>query len=170
MLKKSITYKDLDDNPVTDVFYFSLSKLELTQLQFGPKQGLEALIKEIISENDVNGILDTFKKIVSLSVGRRSEDNKRFIKSEEIANEFLQTDAYDTLVFELITDADKAVEFIAGVVPAEISAEMLRKQAEDPDSTDSDIRPLWEKEDRKPTSDELKSMTRDEMVKAMQKL
>jgi len=40
MLKKSITYSDLDGNSVTDDFYFNLSKSELVEMELSEKDGL----------------------------------------------------------------------------------------------------------------------------------
>lgn len=51
------------------------------------------------------------------SYGEKSPDGKRFVKSEELSTAFSQTEAYSQLYMELATDADKAAEFINGVIP-----------------------------------------------------
>ena len=50
--------------------------------------------------------------------GKKSPDGRRFIKNNEIREEFTQTEAYSIIFMELATDADKAAEFINGIIPA----------------------------------------------------
>lgn len=122
MLKKMITYKDLDDNDVTEEFYFNLSVPELTDMAFAGTEGdFKSKLEEIISSEDKGQIIATFKMIIEQSVGRRSEDGKRFIKSKEIRDEFMQTDAYSALFMEMFTDPMAAANFIVGIVPKNLA-------------------------------------------------
>ena len=106
MLKKTLTYSDLDGNPVTEDFYFSLSKAEIAEMELSYDGGLQTHLKRIVANKDGAAIIGAFKNILTSSVGRRSEDGRRFIKSDEITQEFMQTDAYSELFMELVTDAD----------------------------------------------------------------
>lgn len=121
MLAKTITFLDLDGNQVTDTFYFNLTKPELAELGLSRKGGLDAYLKQIVADEDGSAIIRTFKEIIAMSVGRRSEDGRRFEKSEEITNDFLQTDAYSELFMELVQNADAASEFIRGIVPQDMA-------------------------------------------------
>ena len=51
----------------------------------------------------------------------KSADGKRFMKSEEIATAFSQTEAYSILFMELATDATAAADFVNGIVPADVA-------------------------------------------------
>jgi hypothetical protein len=51
----------------------------------------------------------------------RSEDGKRFIKNDQLREEFTQTAAYDALFMELATDEDAAANFIQGILPKDMS-------------------------------------------------
>ena len=168
MLKKAITFKDLDGNDVTEDFYFNLSKAEITELQFSKDGGLLEFLRKIINSKDAGQVIGTFKEIVSSCVGKRSEDGRRFIKSQEITDEFLQSDAYSVLFMELLTDAGKAAEFIKGIVPADlaegITEEKIAELSLPEEETDS--RPAYEKEDRLPTDAEMASMNQAEFQKA----
>ena len=124
MLKKTITYKDLDGNDITEDFYFSLSKAELAEMQLSENGGLKERLVEIIASKDQRQIIQHFKSIIRSTVGRRSEDGKRFEKSERIADEFMQTDAYSVLFMELLTDVNKGAEFIRAVIPSDLSARL----------------------------------------------
>lgn len=126
MLKKMITYTDYDDVERTEEFHFNLSKAELIELDLGTTGGLEQLINNIVSAKDVPQIMSMFKKIITLSYGIKSPDGKRFMKSQEITEEFLQSEAYTELFMELISDEAKAAAFINAVIPKSISDEMAK--------------------------------------------
>jgi hypothetical protein len=124
VIKKTITFKDLDDNDVTEDFYFSLSTAELAEMELEKDGGFAEYLRAIISSENRAEILKTFKMIMLLSVGKRAEDGRRFLKSTEITNEFIQSDAYSVLFMELIQDATMLATFIRGIVPASMSAKM----------------------------------------------
>lgn len=121
MLKRDITYKDFDGNEVTETFYFNLSRTELVDLELSYDGGLEAAINRIIESKDVKALINEFKRIVLESYGVKSEDGKRFIKNDEVREAFSQTAAYDSLFFELATNADAAADFVKGIVPFELT-------------------------------------------------
>lgn len=122
MHSRTIKFDDLDGNPVEEEFWFHLSKGELVELNLGVKGGsLEALIKEIVADEDGEKIIANFKKIIRMSVGRRDPNNRRFIKNEDLTENFMQSDAYSELFLLLVQDAKAAAEFIALTVPANLS-------------------------------------------------
>jgi hypothetical protein len=129
MLKKDITYKDLDENDVTETFWFHLSRAEMAEMALakeGTEGGFDAWVKTIINAKDGQTVIDTFKKILLATVGIRSDDNKKFFKSEQIRQDFLCSDAYSTLFMELVTDADKMAAFINGVVPKDMKDDVAK--------------------------------------------
>jgi hypothetical protein len=119
MLKKSITYKDLDNETVTEDFYFHLSKAEIAELEVdAPGGSFQKMFEDIIARNDKSMILKTFKLVLHKAYGIREEgNNRRFRKSDEISEEFLQTDAYSELFTELMTNPESAAQFILAVIP-----------------------------------------------------
>ncbi|MDY6073113.1 MAG: hypothetical protein SPI49_03340 [Eubacteriales bacterium] len=117
MLKKTITYNDYDGNERTEDFYFNLTKAEVMEMELGINGGLTKFLQKIVSERDNSKIIEMFKNIILKSYGEKSLDGKRFIKNEEIANNFSQTEAYVELFMELATDAESAAAFINGIVP-----------------------------------------------------
>lgn len=119
MLKKTITYTDYNDVERTEDFYFNLSKAEITDMELGTTGGLSEKLKKIVETKDQPQIIRMFKEIILASYGVKSDDGRRFIKSPELATEFSQTEAYSELYMELATDAQKAADFINGIVPKE---------------------------------------------------
>jgi len=117
MIKKTITYVDYDGNERTEDCYFNFSKAELVEMNLSTEGGLEAKLRKIIEEKDTPKIVELWKKILLDAYGIKSEDGRRFIKSEEISKEFSQTEAYSNLFMELSFDEEKAIEFVNGVIP-----------------------------------------------------
>lgn len=117
MLKKTITYTDYEGNERTEDFYFNLSKAELMEMELSSSGGMEKYIKRIINERDNAKIVAIFKELVLKAYGVKSDDGKRFIKSEQLRDEFSQTEAYSDLFFELATNADAASDFVNGIIP-----------------------------------------------------
>ena len=118
MLKKTITYTDYNGVDRTEDFYFNLSKAEIMEMEMGTSGGLSEMINKIVAAQDAPAIIKVFKDLILKAYGEKSPDGKRFIKSDEIATAFSQTDAYSQLFMELATDADAAAAFVNGIVPA----------------------------------------------------
>lgn len=162
MLKKQITYMDLDNNPVTEDFYFNLTKVEITEFQWSRPGGLTSVIEEIIKAEDTSAVLKLFREICSISVGKRSDDGRRFIKNDDIRNDFLQSDAYSELFMEMIQNPGEMAKFLAGMVPADAAAEMQKSPQFQDLQLPAPAEP-WVAEDRDPTEKELHSMTGEQM-------
>jgi hypothetical protein len=117
VLRKSITYEDFAGGTITEDFYFNLSKAELVELELSHKGGLSESIKKIMEAEDGGAIIREFKNIILKAYGKRSDDGRRFMKSQEMREEFESTEAYSVLFIELVTDAEKAAEFVNGIIP-----------------------------------------------------
>lgn len=122
MIKETITYEDYNGDQQTEEFYFNLNKAELTELNFSSDGGLEVKIRRIINERDTKEIMKLFKEIILLSYGKKSDDGKRFIKSEKLREEFEQSEAYSVLLMSMFTDTNKAAEFCKGILPKDLQS------------------------------------------------
>ncbi len=131
MLVKPITYTDYNGNSRTEDFHFNLSKAELTMLEMSEVGGFKKKMTRIIQAQDGPAIMKVFRDIVRMSYGVKSDDGRRFIKSEQLSDEFEQTEAYSELIMELLSDENAAAKFIAAVLPQDVMAEaMADPQAE----------------------------------------
>lgn len=117
MLKKVITYTDYNGVERTEEFLFNLSKAELMEMEMGTAGGLSSMMRGIVDSKDIPAIVDIFKKLLLKAYGKKSPDGRRFIKSDEISQEFAQTEAYSEMYVELATDADAAAAFVNGIIP-----------------------------------------------------
>lgn len=117
MLKETITYVDYNGLERTEDFYFNLTKSELMEMEMSTAGGLAEMIKGIVAAKDAPGIIKVFKELVLKAYGEKSADGRRFVKSDEIATAFSQTEAYSQIFMKLATDADAAAKFVNGIVP-----------------------------------------------------
>ena len=129
MIKKTITYTDYDGNERTEDFYFNLSKPELIEMQTSEAGGLEKKIEKISKEQDIKKIIELMKDIIQKSYGVKSDDGKRFIKNQEVLDEFMQSEAYSELCMERATDAKSASNFVEGILPKGLAEEAKKLEA-----------------------------------------
>ena len=128
MLKKTITYKDFNDVERTETFYFNLTKTELTEMELSAAGGYADRVKKIIDAKDTPSLIKIFKDLILRSYGVKSDDGRRFIKSDELSLEFSQTEAYNQLFMELATNDEAAASFVNGIIPSDL-AEAASKEA-----------------------------------------
>lgn len=126
MLKKTITYNDYNDVERTEDYYFNLSKAELMEMELSIAGGLSETIDKIIKAKDTPSLVKIFKELVLKAYGVKSPDGKRFIKSDELREEFSQTEAYSQLFMELATNAEAAAAFVNGIIPADLAKETAK--------------------------------------------
>lgn len=122
MIKRTVQYEDYNGNMVSDDFYFNLTKAELLELELSYDAGFSETIQKIIDAKDNRTLVAEFKKIVLMAYGVKSDDGKRFIKSDKLREEFEQTAAYSALFMELATDDTAASIFINGVTPKDLTS------------------------------------------------
>lgn len=135
MITKNITFEDLEGNEITQPFYFNVSKAELIKLQTKEKNGLDRKLRQIANNQDVNGLITTINEFIEMSYGEKSEDGIAFIKQKNgvrLVENFMNTDAYSKLFEELVSDPDKLMEFIIGILPKDLAAQAQAEIAKNP--------------------------------------
>lgn len=120
MLKKTITYRDYNDVERTEDHYFNISKAELVMMDNSVIGGMKQRLERIVQSQSNVEIMAVFKDLIHRSYGIKSDDGKRFIKSEEIVTEFEQTEAYSELVMELLSNEHAAAEFVNAILPKDV--------------------------------------------------
>ena len=131
MLKKTITYTDYNGKERTEDCYFHLNKHELMDIAFDLPDGV---IDSSSGSNEIHlveklgdkGIFDFIKNVLKKAYGVKSEDGRRFEKTESMSAEFEQTPMFDEILMELTQDDKAASEFINNVIPAGLVDEALK--------------------------------------------
>lgn len=120
MLKKTITYTDYNGVERTENFYFNLTKAEIMEMELTANGGFAEMVKGIIDAKDAPSIIKIFKEMILKAYGVKSPDGKRFIKNDEVREEFAQTEAFSQLFMELATDAEAGGVFVNGIIPGDM--------------------------------------------------
>lgn len=130
MLKKTISYVDYNGTKRTEDFYFNLTKAEISEMELEIPGGMSEMLKRITAAQDTPTLVKIFKDLILRSYGVKSDDGRRFIKSQQLKEEFSQTEAYSELFMELATNADAASAFINGIIPADVAKESEKRVKE----------------------------------------
>lgn len=135
MLKKTITFMNLDDEPVTHTFYFNMTQQEVLELEATTEGGFVAKLQNMLTGNPTGlDLMNVLRLFIEKSVGQRSEDNLSFEKSDYYTQKFMSMDAYNVLMTEFLKDAKNIAEFISGILPKnlrdKIDIETVMKEAE----------------------------------------
>lgn len=141
MLTRSIKFEDYNGVEREEDHYFNLNRSEVLKwLTTTGDYTLDKVLERLSQERNGKKIMEYFEELIKMSYGRKSLDGRKFEKSDEIWNDFYQTEAYSALFTELVTDANKAVVFIQGIIPKELSKDIEKLMRENPDTLPPEIR------------------------------
>lgn len=130
MFKYNIKYTDYNGQEREEPFYFNFSKAELMEMELSTQAGVEEMIRMMIATSDNVKIVQTFKDLILKSYGIKSEDGKRFIKSQELRDQFEQSEAYSEFFMQMIANKDGLqTKFINGVVNGSNVPNMTEEEA-----------------------------------------
>lgn len=134
MIAKTFTYEDYNGQTRKDTWHFNLSKAELMKMELGAWGGLDAMLKRLMREEKPDKIVEMFESIILGAVGEKSPDGRKFIKNEEIRQDFYQSPAYSELFYELVTDPKAANAFLKGCLPTDLAAKIDQAEKEAADN------------------------------------
>lgn len=124
MLTKEITYTDYNGTNHTDKYYFNLNKVEIIKLNYKYKGGFDQYVQNIIKNNDERSMLELVEDLILMSYGEKAINGIDFIKNDDIKTRFQNSEAYSELFIELISNPDKLTEFVNGIIPAGLMAQL----------------------------------------------
>lgn len=120
MLKKTIKYTDYNGNEREEDFYFNITKAELAMMEASRLGGFQAYLEKIMQTQDTVALMETFRDLIRLAYGEKSDDGRRFIKSDELSSGFEQTEAYSNLIMEFLQEPNVVSDFFKGVLPKDL--------------------------------------------------
>lgn len=129
MYKKIIKYTDYNGVERKEPFYFNLEESDIMRYNFsvdGPN-GYQSYLNRLLATQKTTEAYEIFEKFICDSYGVKSDDGKRFIKNQEVLDEFKQSRAYSELLMELISVPGAATEFFNGIMPPALLAQMNAK-------------------------------------------
>jgi hypothetical protein len=141
LLKKLITYTNpFTGREVTEAHYFHISKADLIEMEMEENNtkyttkdgtelsGMQAYLQRIIDSEDGKQIIQVVKDILRRAYGKKVDE--RFVKSDALWQEFVSSEAYSQLFYELCTDAEANAAFMASVVPSGLEQETAKLEAQ----------------------------------------
>lgn len=112
MLKKTITYVDMNGDERTEDFYFHMFAHEVTRLQ--AKLGYDDLtegVKAIVKNASLSDVLSLIEDIILGSYGIKTPDGRGFIKPAAEKEKFEYSQAYAELFEELLSKPENMEAF-----------------------------------------------------------
>lgn len=129
MFSDTITYTDFDGNERKEKIYFNLTKAEALKLD---ASNYTEYLQSVLDSEDPEKILEAYEKFIDLGYGEKSEDGRRFVKSDEILQNFKTSLIFDEFYFKLLSDPNYAINFMVGILPdVGIPENELRKMIKD---------------------------------------
>ena len=128
MYVKEIEYTDFNGVTRKEKFYFNLTKAEILDMELGKTGGLTEYIQKILAAQDTPEIMALFKKLLLMSYGVKSDDGRRFIKNDQVREDFEQTQAYSDLYMLLALDDNEASKFVNAIVPEDMKVSDAQKE------------------------------------------
>lgn len=129
MLKKDITFDDLEGNTKTQTHYFHMTKYELTKM-YGGEEGKQFLdhLKVLIAKEDPVEMIKSMESMILAAYGKKTSDDIFDKAKGAYADEFRGSMAFDALMMELMTNAEASAQFIRGIMPKNMmNPEVLSK-------------------------------------------
>lgn len=143
MFTKILTYEDYDGKMRTEEFQFHLNRTELTDwLMVENGVTLDKVLETMVKKNDVKAMIDETKELMMRSYGRKSQDGRRFEKTDEILKDFMETEAFSIIHLELASDAEKLAEFISKVLPSDLGKQMDEYMKENGGDLPENLKPF----------------------------
>jgi hypothetical protein len=169
MFKKTITWTDLNDQERTTELYFHLSKLDLGEFQQKLVEW-QVQFQNAMKADDLASGMRVWTEIVRFGIGVKSEDGSRFVKTETVKDDLMESPAVEELIYGFALNPAEALDFIAALLPKELSDKFAELMKADSAMSEfvkkpvevEDNRPAWEKENRNPTSAEFATLTPDQ--------
>lgn len=127
MIKKSVTFVDLDGKEQKGEFHFHMNKIEVMRLEtkYGKDGGLEGYIKRITEEEDYEALQAVIEEIILGAYGRR--EGELFVKDAEETKAFEYSDAYGELVIGLLQNPKEQEEFFSNFISKKAPKPATRK-------------------------------------------
>ena len=116
MIVKTIPYHDLDGDLREDSFYFSMNETQFARVNSMFPGGLQNYALKAAKDKDADAMFKVIDTLVREAYGERV--NNGFIKvtpnGQKLSDFFINTEAYDNLLLELMQSEDNLMTFLTG--------------------------------------------------------
>lgn len=141
MLIRTFEYEDFNGEMQKEECCFHMNKAEVIKwMTVNGTATMDQILLDMFKNSKGRDIMDIFDDLIKRSYGKKSADGKRFIKNEEILEDFLASEMYSQLFAELVSDAKKASNFINAIMPADFTQEIEAIMKNNPDGIPDGLR------------------------------
>lgn len=141
MFEKTVTYEDFNGEKRTESHLFNLNQAEVVKWLAAPGEyTLDKVLLRIQKDGNMKKSMDVFDDLLRRSYGRISEDGRKFEKNDEIWEDFHQSEAYSKIFMEIISNAKAAAEFVNGILPKDMSSNVMKIIKENPDGVPDELK------------------------------
>lgn len=138
MIKKTLTYHGLEDErgnqeEYIEDFWFHISEANLRKMVIIDGEGIEEKIARLFRTGKRKEIYEMIEQFIDLSYGIKHEDGKQFVQTKEVLEAFKNTDAYGSLMADLLSSEENLTAFLMGILPAKFSKEYREYQEKNPE-------------------------------------
>jgi len=129
MFRTEIKYKNFLDVDVTETLRFNLRDDELLDLVKEDSMFDVGYLAYLTQERDYQKMLKFIRKLITVSYGEMTEDGRSFRKSKEIAQDFMQSNAYIAFRDRLLSDesGNLFAKFVMETLPSSFAAAIKEK-------------------------------------------
>lgn len=117
MITREVSYVDYNGDEQTEKYYFDLTVPEMLELSFSSAGDIQSTLERLSNSRKVGEIFNIIQTLIFKSVGVKSDDGKRFVKNEEVLNDFKQSRGYESFLMKMMQDTDYASKFIEQLIP-----------------------------------------------------
>lgn len=143
MYVKTVTYENFNGDQVTETLHFHLNKAEVVQwLTMNGDYTLDKLLVQLAVEKNGQRIMEIFDDLITRSYGSISVDGKTFEKDEKKTKAFKGSEAYSIIFCEVVSNQEKAVEFIKGCIPKKLAEDVEKASANSEDIIPEELKRL----------------------------
>ena len=116
MIVKKIQYHDLDGDLREDDFYFSMNETQFARVNGMFPGGLQEFAMKAAKDKDPDRMFQVIDTLVREAYGERVSNG--FVKTapngQKLSDFFINTEAYDNLMIELMKNEDNFMNFMTG--------------------------------------------------------
>jgi hypothetical protein len=146
MLEHTITYDDFNGNERTDTFFFHLTESSIVEIAMDvlgfdapPDITVSKILDQIIARGNASEVMKTFKSLIEKSVGQKSEDGRRFIQTQDVVDDFMQSNAYQNLFMHLMTNEQFRNDFFEKALPPKLAEKFSQVRNEPREYTTEEL-------------------------------
>lgn len=121
MRTETIKFVNFNGEECVEKHSFNLTKAEIVKLEATTEGGYGGYLQAVMDTQDMAKMWGLIEDLIKMSYGVKSPDGRRFIKNQEVLDNFIQTEGYSELIMKFINDAEAFSAFVNGIIPKDLA-------------------------------------------------